>query len=94
VTHVLQAFLKDPAEVLDYDMDWTTLGWLGADTIADSSWTVQGGLTKDSNSHTDTVATVWLSGGSAGTDYVATCHIETAGGREGERSILIRVRNR
>jgi hypothetical protein len=55
---------------------------------------VEGGITVDTNSHTDTVATVWLSGGTHGTDYRVECKITTIGGRTAERSILVRVRER
>lgn len=57
----LTKFTKDPQAVLDYNVDWST--WLGTDTIASSVWTVEAGLTKDSDSKTTTIATVMLSGG-------------------------------
>ena len=58
-------FVKDPDEVLDYSIDWST--WLDSDTISSSSWTVESGITKDSDSNDTTSTTIWLSGGTA--DY-------------------------
>lgn len=83
---------KDPDAVLDYDIDWST--WLGADTIADVDWTADTGITIASDSFTTTIATVWLSGGTAGTTYNVTCHITTAGSREDDRTIQFYVLNR
>ena len=87
-----QTFDKDPDAVLDYAVDWED--WLGGDTIASSSWTVPAGITKDSDTHDDTTATVWVSGGAAGETYRLVNHIETAAGREEDRSIFIVVKQR
>jgi len=85
-------FLKDKDAKLDYAVDWTA--WLGNDTIDTSTWTVPTGLTKVSDSKTMKIATVWLSGGTAGQEYTVTNHIKTAAGREDERSIIIQVQER
>lgn len=91
----LKSFPKDPAAVLDYTIDWDADDWLGSDTITGTPvWTVATGLTKDSQSNTTTTATVWLSGGTANTDYDVACKITTAGGRTDERTIRIQVRQR
>lgn len=83
---------KDPNAVLDYSIDWTV--WLGSDTISTSAWTVPSGLTKDSDSKTTLITTAWLSGGTAGTDYIVTNRIVTAAGRTEDRSIAVYVRDR
>ena len=80
-------FLKDPDAVLDYETDWED--WLGTDTISTSSWTVPTGITKDSDTNTTTTATIWLSGGTAGTSYTLVNRIVTAGGRTEDRTITI-----
>lgn len=81
---------KDPHAVLDYAMDWTD--WLATDTITGTPlWTVPAGLTKDSQSNTTSVATVWLSGGVLGMVYPVTCRITTAAGRTDERSFRIKI---
>lgn len=86
------SFLKDPNAVLDYQIDWST--WLGSDTIASSSWVIPTGITEDSDSNTTTTATVWLSGGTAGTTYTVTNRIVTAGGRTEDRSLTIKCYDR
>lgn len=80
---------KDPNAVLDYTLDWSD--WLGTDTIAASTWTVDAGLTKDSDSFTPTTTTVWLSGGTAGAVYEALNRIVTAGARTEDRVLILRV---
>ena len=87
-------FTKDPDAALDYGIDWED--WLNGDTIATSTWTVPAGLTEDSDSATATVATVWVSGGTAGTEYVLTNRIVTTNSpaRTEERSITILVTER
>jgi hypothetical protein len=85
-------YLKDPDSTLDYILVWSR--WLGTDTIASASWTVPAGLTEESSTATTTTATVWLSGGTAGTDYDVACLITTAAGRIDERTIRVRCRER
>ena len=87
-----QTFSKDPNAVLDYTIDWST--WLDDDTISTSAWTVASGLTKDSDSNTTTATTVWLSGGTAGTQYTAVNRIVTVGGRTEDRTLTIVVQER
>ena len=82
-------FIKDPDAVLDYTVDWSD--WLGSDTISSSSWTVPSGITKDSDSNTDTTATIWLSSGKNGKTYEIVNRIVTAGGRTDDRTIIIEV---
>lgn len=86
------AVTKDPQALLDYSVDWAL--WLAGDTIATSSWTVPDGLTNANESNTNTVATVWLSGGTDKMTYTIVNHITTAGGRADDRSIIVRVRGR
>jgi hypothetical protein len=87
-----QSFVKDPDAVKDYVMGWAT--WLADDTISSSVWTLPDGITKDSDTNTTTTATIWLSGGSDGHDYVLLNHIVTAADREEEDTITIRVRDK
>jgi hypothetical protein len=70
---------KDPDAVLDYTLDWgaTDDPWLSGDTIATATWTLDTGLTKVSESVTATAATIWLSGGIAGSTYRVSCRIVT-----------------
>jgi len=87
-----EIFIKDPDAKLDYAVDWSD--WLGSDTIATSTWAVSTGITVVSSLNTTTVATIWLSGGTAGETYLATNRIVTAAGRQDERTLVIMVRQR
>lgn len=83
---------KDPSAILDYTFDWAK--WLAAgETISTSTWTVSN-VTKDSDSNTTTTATVWLSGGIAGTSGSAVNRIVTSAGRQDERTLMITVTDR
>ena len=85
---------KDPADVLDYALDWSDqLALTGpADAISSATWTVPAGLTAGVESVLGGVATIWLSGGVAVTDYTITCRIVTAGARTLERSVMLFVK--
>ena len=86
-------FYKDPAAVLDYAFDWSE--WMAeGDGITDCTLTVPDGLTLASESSTSDTVLFWLSGGTAGTDYLITCHIETSQGRIDERTMTVTVRER
>ena len=82
---------KDPQAVLDYSWDWAA--WLAAvsDTISSISIAADTGLSVASSAFVGGVVTAWLSGGTAGTTYRVVCHITTAGGRQDERSVFIKV---
>jgi hypothetical protein len=84
---------KDPAAVKDYKWDWSD--WLDGDTIATHTVTAEDGITKDSSSITDdsTSVTVWISGGTAGSEYQITCQIVTTGGRTDGRTAIFSIRN-
>jgi hypothetical protein len=87
------AFEKDPGEVKDYAVDWSAR-LVDGDTISTSTFTVPTGIIEPeepATATTATVATVWLSGGTAGVDYRVTNHIVTAQGREFERSFTVSV---
>lgn len=70
---------KHPDAVVDVKFTWAD--HLGEDTISSSSWTVQDGLTADSDTNDDTTTTLWLSGGTHGQTYICENTVETAGGR-------------
>lgn len=89
--------IKDPNAVLDYGFNWRpdTKPWLEADeTIASYIVTPDTGITVDSDSESNGVVTVWLSGGTAGENYKVACKITTSAGRTDERTIWIKVVNR
>lgn len=88
----LETFTKDPNATLDYEIKWGD--WLTSDTISAVTWTVETGITQTAATNTTTAATIWLSGGEAGTEYTVTCRVTTTAGRIDERSIAIRVAQR
>lgn len=79
---------KDPDEVADYS--WTP-GLDEGDTIASHTVTLDDGdVTIDSDAHTGTKVTVWLSGGTVGVSTF-TLRVTTAGGRTFETAAQIAV---
>ena len=87
--------VKDPQAILDYSFDWGT-NYLGTDTIASSTWSVSPSgpdITTHPNSHTDTIATVWMGGGTEGQSYILTNEIVTTAGRTDDRSITVVVKS-
>ena len=91
---VEESFMKDPDAVLDYAFDWAT-NWLqDGETISSHVVTVETGLTKDSDSESSGVVTVWLSGGTVGERYDVGCRIVTSLDRTDERTIRITCRER
>lgn len=88
MTMILSSYTKDPNDILDYTMDWSS--WLGGvDTITSSTFTIPSGLTSVVDTHGSSTATVWLSGGIVGQSYTVTNQISTLGGRTVERSFQI-----
>ena len=82
---------KGPDSVYEFQQDWTVE--LGGDTINTSTWTVESGLTKDSDTKTSTAATIWLSSGTLGKVYKIANKIVTAGSRTFEQTWFIKIEN-
>jgi len=93
----------DPDARLDYEINWgpfvdelgeTQPGWLYEDdVIVSSTWKdATGGLAIDTDSHTDTHAKVWLTGGTPGETGSVTNHVTTAAGREDDRTLRIKIK--
>lgn len=87
------SYTKDPQAVLDYARDWTDY-LADGESITSSTWVVPDGITKASDSHDASSATIWLSGGTAGELYFITNRIVTNQGRTDDRSLIIRVQER
>lgn len=84
---------KDPDAVLDYGIDWSA--WLAAgDSVETSAWTVASGLVGASPQLDGTVASIMISGGTAGQTYTVTNRITTANGRTEDRSFRVKVAER
>lgn len=84
---------KDANEVLDYELDWSARLKSG-DTIQSATWIVPDGIVKDSDSHTDTAVTIWLSGGTTNETYTLTSRVVTAGGRTMDWSVQLKIKTR
>jgi hypothetical protein len=81
---------KDPYAVLDYSLDWTN--WMpSGDTITSISVTADSGITIDSTTNTDFIATAYISGGTAGTIYNIEFKIVTTNGLQDSRNFRIKV---
>jgi hypothetical protein len=81
---------KDPYAVLDYSLDWTN--WMpSGDTITSISITADTGITIDSTTNTDYIATAYISGGTAGTIYNVEYKIVTTNGLQDSRNFRIKV---
>lgn len=83
-------FEKAPGSNLDYQFDWSA--WLGRDKLKAVTFNVDQGLTVGSQSHTDLVVTVWLSGGQLYMTYQVRCTVETEGGRRDRRTAIMAIR--
>lgn len=80
---------KGAEEELDYALDWKRE--LTGDTIDSSTWIPPEGITVVSESFTDTMTIIWLSGGVAGQKYVFVNKIRTRRGRRFTQDISIKV---
>lgn len=90
---------KDPDAKLPFTLDWSTwLATVPGDTLASATWTVEAGMVQETTPAASFTAagkaTQWLSGGTAGVDYAATCRITTSAGRIDDRTITVQVRVR
>jgi hypothetical protein len=89
---------KDPADVLDYELDISeALAGARDDAITSIDVTVtpsaSGGLVAGNMAADGTVAVIWFSGGVAGTTYSVQVAIGTANGRSIGRTVLLPVRS-
>ena len=90
---------KDPDEVLDYELDWADNKrprLQPGETLIDSKWFVTAGdvmLTREEWVPSG-IATVWLTGGSAGTLCTILNRVTTSMGRTYDQSVKLRVRTK
>lgn len=82
---------KDPDDILDYQVNWAAR-LLSGEAITGSTWVVPAGITQDDDEFTDTTATIWLSGGTAGTTYNVVSRITTDQGRQMDQTTRIKVK--
>lgn len=90
-------FLKDPAAVIDYAVDWSA-GYLAGQTISDSSWSVlpadAGGVVVTASRFETGRAIATLAGGVRGMVYRITNRVTFSDGRSDERALALRVEDR
>lgn len=84
--------VKDPQEEKDYTIDWSD-DLASGETISTSDWVVGTGLTEEDDENNTTTTTAWVSGGTAGTEYLCVNTVTTSGGRTLERTVIIPVTN-
>ena len=84
--------IKDPQGLLDYLIDWEA--FLDGDFIDSVLWIVPDGLVSEAETHDNTTATIWLSGGITGMTYDVVCRVTTIGGRIDDRTIAICVKDK
>jgi hypothetical protein len=74
-----------------------TLNWaadLNGSTISGTpTWTVPAGLTNEATSNTTTTASIRISGGVPGQDYIITCLVTTAASEDLEVHALLTIDN-
>jgi hypothetical protein len=84
---------KDPYAILDYSLDWTN--WMpSGDTITSITVSADAGITIDSTTNTDYIATANISGGTAGNIYNIEFKIVTTNGLRDSRNFRIKVLER
>ena len=88
----METFLKDPDSTVDFAVNWSN--WLDVDTIATSVWLTPDGITKDTDTNSTTLTTIWLSGGVLGKLYTITNRITTAAGRTADKSFKVKMVNK
>lgn len=85
---------KDPEDVEDYTLDWSLRlvsgDWIASAVIAD----IHPDLQVISVNWEDSITSVWISGGTAGSEYDVTFHITTAAGRQHDRTFRLICENK
>jgi hypothetical protein len=90
---LLQFPAKDSDEVLDYQIDWAA-NLAAGETISTSTFTVDNGLTIQSQSNTTTVTTVWLAAGTEGLTAKILNRVTTSGGRTMDQTVTLPIRKK
>lgn len=87
---------KDPNEVLDYSVDWTTR--LAGDVIDSSEWILKSGdvvLGLDEFDSGSNISKVWVSGGTVEVGVAElTCRIMSVGGRTMDQTIKFKIKEK
>jgi hypothetical protein len=81
---------KAITEELDYTINWAPR-LLNNDVITASAWTVPSGLTKTSESFTNTTSTVWFTDGVLNSNYSIVNLVTTSGGRIMQQTVTLKI---
>lgn len=90
-------FIKAPSELLDYTLNWEDYLNERAETITDSVFALiepAHGLSIASDGNTETLTTVWLSGGTLNKTVRVKNTITTSGGRTAVRTKVWDIKER
>lgn len=82
---------KDSADIRIYTINWARFLGALSTTISSSTFVVDSGLTKVSESNTTTSAAVKVSGGTSDQSYVVTNTIVTASGETKKVVFVVKV---
>lgn len=90
---VLGSFIKQPIEVQDYVIDFST--WLTGlnDTVQSHTVAADTGIVVDSSVMTGGAVQIWLSGGTNGVTYKITVTLTTVQGRVKQSEFKIKVKD-
>jgi hypothetical protein len=81
---------KDPADILDYQINWALP--LNGDIITTSTWAISDpSLIQTAAAFTASTTTIWLSAGTLGVTYSVKNKIVTAGGRTFDQTVNITI---
>ena len=89
---VLGKFIKQPNEILDYDVDYTDWFANRSDAPASIAVVVEAGITLVGSSLTGKIAKVALSGGTDGNTYTITVRLTTSSGMVKEADFQVKVK--
>ena len=89
---VLGKFIKQPNEILDYDVDYTDWFSNRSDAPSSIAVVVESGITLVGSLLTGMVAKVALSGGTDGTTYTVTVRLTTDSGMVKEADFQVKVK--
>ena len=92
MTAILGKFIKQPDEVLDYDVDFSDWFSNRDDTPASYTVVAEAGITKVTDARTGNVVKAVLSGGVTGTKYKVTVLLTTSAGLVKEADFTVTVK--
>ena len=89
---VLGKFFKQPVEVQDYDIDFTSYLEFHNDLALSHTAFAESGISILSSALTNGVVKVFVSGGTDGNQYKVSATVTTQGGRIKQGDILVKVK--